>query len=703
MDIFETVFLKILNMSVTASYVILAVILVRLLLKRVPKVLSYALWSVAAFRLVCPVSFSSVISIFNIGALWAQRSGESGNVTQPSVNSGNSMANTQLYAAPSININSSTAIAEVHSADPMQIVLTTAVVLWCLGMAAMLVYSIISYITLSRSVKQAVRLEANVYECDGIQSPFVLGIIKPKIFIPFRMNEKDKVCILCHERHHIHRFDHVIKPLAFLVLTVYWFHPLVWLAYLLMCKDMEMSCDEKVISLLGTAAKRDYCLSLLSVSANRRLPVAGPLFFGETNAKTRIGNVLGFKKPKAWALMLAVVLCVAVAAACAADVKPDGIADVVPNEKPIESAGSSSPENAAADDNYDISGRYEFEENVYTNPLSSFMAMKGYMPSFEITDNNLSIVDMENDTVEYSGTVAPAIVSKDEFDALFEDEIVLEGMAPDISKFNQCQQYAVYTDDVNQLEYRLYRMDDEVWLAKMANSHLWSIYRLVKTGSESTVGGFDGPENAKVISESMVVDAQNIETGSNDRVIQYPVPGVKNNHSMYTEDEYAALMDLETDNYPGLCVNDFDAKAESVQKIYSGYNPNDENADFMKTLFYSATELVYAENNETPMISISTAANKRTDTNEYYGAELNYEIYWTISNKDKTTVGQRDDILNTCQNSIQSILESKNRDELKKNNMVSQLQSEYDGLAKKLSGASITLEIVIESLIPVSE
>lgn len=704
MDILETLFLKIIDMSVTASYVILAVFFVRLLLKSAPKVFSYALWSVAAFRLIFPVSFASVISIFNIGALLTPHSAAGGSVTQPLINSGNIVVAPQSPVSPSLITNPQAVNTQAQSANPIEIMITAAIVLWCLGMAVMLAYSIISYLKIRRGVKQAVRLEGNVYECDGIQSPFVLGIIKPKIYIPFRMNEKEKDCILCHERHHIHRFDHVIKPFAFLILAVYWFHPLVWLAYLLMCKDMEMSCDEKVIALLGTAAKRDYCLSLLSVGANRRLPVVGPLFFGETNAKTRIGNLLGFKKPKAWVLMLAVVLCVAVAAACAADVKTDGTADATPHEKPIESAVSSSPEDATADDNYDISGRYEFEENVYTNPLGSFIAMKGYMPFFEITNNNLRIVYMDYDTVEeYPGTVAPAIVSKDEFDALFEDEMVLEDMIPDISSYKQCRQYAVYTDDVNQLEYRLYLMDDEVWLAKMANSHLWSIYRLVKTGSESMVGGVDGPENAEVISENTVGGVQKIETGSHDKVIRYPAPGTENNHSGYTEEECATLMSLKTDDYRELSVNEFDTKAKSIQMIYDGYNLNDENADFMKTLFYSAMELVYAQNNETPMISISTAANKRTDTNEYYGAELNYAIYWTIANKDKTTVGERDDILNTCQNSIQSILESKNRDELQKNNIVTLLQSEYDALAKELSSAPISLKIVIESFSPEKE
>jgi hypothetical protein len=441
------------------------------------------------------------------------------------------------------------------------------------------------------------------------------------------------------------------------------------------------------------------------VGTRRHFPAASPLFFGETGVKTRVRNVLGFQKPKAWAMTIAVLLCVVLAAACAADANEPKTTDITPNNDPIVSEGTSQPEDSA-DAFGHIFGRYEFEENVYTNPLSSFYAMKGYMPHFDISDNGLRIVNQEYDTAEeYTGALEPIDISKEDFEALFENEIVLEGTFPDISVYEQCRQYAVYKDEYDRVKYRLYLMDDEVWLMKMANSHLWSIYQLVKSGdiSESTVGGADGPQNVQSISESTLDGEENTETGSRDEAVHYPAPGTDNNHSGYTEKEYEALMDLKTDDYRELSVSEFDTKAKSIQMIYNGYNPNDENVDFMKTLLYSTTELVYAENQETPIISISTAANKKTDMNEYYGAKLNYAIKWKIANKDITTVGERDDVLNTCQNSVQSLLESKNRDGLQKNNIVALLQTECDALAEKLSSQSISIEIVIESLSPVSE
>jgi|GEM_PF-2120777 len=533
MDVLETVLLKILDMSITASYVIMAVLLVRLLLKHAPKVFSYALWSVAAFRLVCPVSFSSVMSIFNIGTLPTPQSIEDAAI-QPTVSTGNMATMPQTSVPPALTNGHETIAAEAQSADPMQTVLTVAAVLWCLGVAVMLTYSIISYLKIRNSVKQGVRFEDNVYECDGIQSPFVLGIIKPKIYIPFRMNEKERSCILCHERHHIRRFDHVIKPFAFVILTVYWFHPLVWLAYIFMCKDMEMSCDEKVISLLGTAAKQEYSLSLLSVGTNRRLPVAGPLFFGESDVKSRVKNVLCFKKPKVWAVMLAVTVCVAAAVACTANAQTDKAEEVSPMETPAITR--TSPPVVGEPDAYDISGRYEFEENVYTNPLSSFFAVKGHMPYFDITDNALRIVDEEFDTVEkYAGTFAPADINEDDFEALFQNDIVVEGMMPDISVYKKCTQYAVFTDEYNRLEYSLYLMDDEVWLVSLNTDRVWSIYRLVKSGdiSESTVGGADGPENVvtdgitleicngKDVRESVLLTDSEAQSAIQDIIAQY--------------------------------------------------------------------------------------------------------------------------------------------------------------------------------------
>lgn len=213
--------------------------------------------------------------------------------------------------------------------------------------------------------------------------------------------------------------------------------------------------------------------------------------------------------------------------------------------------------------------------------------------------------------------------------------------------------------------------------------------------------GFTFAANANASIDNTQV--QRTEAGNNDEVVRYPTPGTFNNNSSYTDEEYAALMALKTEDYRELSVSEFDSKFVSVGMIYNGYNPNDENADFMKTLLYSSMELVYSESNETPMISISTGINKQMGNNEYYGAEMNFEIYWTISNEVEMTVGERDDILNACENSIQSTLEGKSRDELQSDDFATELKSEFDTLANELSNNSISLKIVFESLSLVNE
>ena len=445
-------------MGITASYVIAVVFVIRLLLRKTPKAFSYALWSTAAFRLVCPISFSSGFSIFNLDALFSTHDAVTASMP---IASGANLAAMPQMLVPSAPLPSA---AEQFGAPltagtgPMHSAAIAAAGVWCAGMLAMLVYSIISCLKIRRTVRSAVRLEGNVYECGGVASPFVLGMIKPKIYIPFRMSEIDKACILCHERHHIHRLDHVIKPLSFLILAVFWFHPLVWLAYFCMIRDMEMSCDEKALSQIGS--KRDYSLSLLSVSTCRHFPAAGPLSFGESAVKARVKNVLGYQKPKAWLLVIAVLLCVAAAVACSADkpVQQSAAQEEASKPKPQISAPVVEP----LSEDKGIEGVYEFGDNIYVNPLSSFIAVKGHMPYFEIAADKLRIIDPQNDTVEeIAGISEPADVSQEELNALFQNEILLNGFSvPDISVYSVCSQYAAYRGTY--VEYRVYQMDNEV-------------------------------------------------------------------------------------------------------------------------------------------------------------------------------------------------------------------------------------------------
>lgn len=324
----EAVFLKVLNMSITASYVIAAILVIRLLLKKVPKKYNYVLWSVVLFRLICPVSFSAIFSIFNArpfdmssaqsagGAVLQYVPADIGTMTIPQVSVGIPAANTVINET----IPASSALA--NSVNPIQTLIYAGTLLWCVGMAALLLYSVVSFIRLKHRMATAVLLEGNVYESEKIHTPFVLGFFRPKIYIPFGLDPRERAYILRHERYHLWRRDHLIKPFAFLTLTVHWFNPLVWLAFVLMSRDMEMSCDERVLSEYNGVAK-EYGSSLLTCATNRRFPAASPLAFGETSIKKRVKNVLKFKKPRRLAAILASLLCITVVTACVANPSTD--------------------------------------------------------------------------------------------------------------------------------------------------------------------------------------------------------------------------------------------------------------------------------------------------------------------------------------------------------------------------------------------
>ena len=323
----DAVFLKILNMSITAGWVIVAILLVRLLLRKAPKKYSYVLWSAAAFRLCCPVSFSSVFSLFRLklfdlttaqqadGAVFQHVPEQIGFTAQPTVDLG-------ISAAGTVVNGTLPAAEQVTSSSTLPSLISLASCIWIIGVFALLAWAVVSYVRLHSKMSTAVLLEGNVCQSDRVRSPFILGFVRPKIYIPFGLDEASLRYVLAHERCHLKRLDHLVKPFAFLLLAVHWFNPLCWLAFYLMGKDMEMSCDEKVLAGEGSISA-DYSTVLLSFAANRRFPVPVPLAFGETGAKSRIKNALNWKRPKVWVTLLAAVLCVAVIAACTADPAQD--------------------------------------------------------------------------------------------------------------------------------------------------------------------------------------------------------------------------------------------------------------------------------------------------------------------------------------------------------------------------------------------
>ena len=329
------------NMSLTASVVILAVLAVRLLLRRAPKVFSYVLWAVVLFRLLCPVSVTSAVSLLGaLGAPAQERTAVTSVVEYVPADIVRNMApavtplpQEPFPAEPGENIVStapSVTPPDAAPASPLSGPVAVLTLTWLTGMALLLLYSVVSLLRLRRRLVGAVRLEDNIYLADYIPSPFVMGLFRPKIYLPSTLTETERGYILRHEQYHLRRRDHVVKLLSFLALCVHWFNPLVWAAFILAGKDMEMSCDEAVVKELGEDIRADYSASLLSLATGRRIVAGMPLAFGEGDTGGRIRNLLNWKRPQPWIIAVCAVVCVGLIALCAANPKGSG----APTEDP---------------------------------------------------------------------------------------------------------------------------------------------------------------------------------------------------------------------------------------------------------------------------------------------------------------------------------------------------------------------------------
>lgn len=300
------IFLRIINMSISASYIVLAVLLLRSLLKKAPKWITVLLWGVVAVRLICPFSIESVLSLIPSAEVISP------NIMverEPAIHTGISVVNQAINPI----IGSTFAPDPTASANPLQIWIPVLALIWLIGMVGLVIYMIISYAGVKRRVGMAVLFRDNIYQSENVVSPFVLGVVKPKIYLPFHMDERDREHVVSHEMAHIHRRDHLWKPLGFLLLALHWFNPLMLLGYVLLCRDIELACDEKVIGALDHEARADYSQALLTCSVNRRMIAACPLAFGEVGVKDRIKSVLNYKKPALWIIIVSLVLCVVLA------------------------------------------------------------------------------------------------------------------------------------------------------------------------------------------------------------------------------------------------------------------------------------------------------------------------------------------------------------------------------------------------------
>ncbi|MBQ7961539.1 MAG: hypothetical protein IJ289_02980 [Clostridia bacterium] len=302
----DEVMIKLFNMSLTAVWLILAVIVLRLILKKAPKYINLIMWGLVGLRLVCPFTFESVLSLIPSAETIPS---DVAFVSSPSVDTGIDAVNEIINPA----VSDLAQVPYTIGYSPVDMLLRISFAVWAAGIIVMLVYSFISYLLLKRKVRICVRYDDNIYLCDNIKTPFILGVFKPKIYLPSDINASQIASVIAHEKSHIARLDHIWKPLGFVVMCIHWFNPFVWLSYNLFCRDIEYACDERVIKSMEREEKKDYSETLLSLSMPKKSFAACPLAFGETGVKGRIKSVLSYKKPALWVIIASVIAVIAVA------------------------------------------------------------------------------------------------------------------------------------------------------------------------------------------------------------------------------------------------------------------------------------------------------------------------------------------------------------------------------------------------------
>jgi beta-lactamase regulating signal transducer with metallopeptidase domain len=428
-------FLTILNMSLTASYVIIFVILVRLLLKKAPKVISYALWGVVAFRLIIPFSFESIFSLLPRNTNTVPIPHDIFYQQIPQINSGIKVVDSfvsESLPAPTVGA----------SANPLQIYyMEIGAYIWILGIMILLIYSLVSVLLLKRQLKSAQLIEQNIFEAKNLKTPFVLGLIRPKIYLPVGLKAEERNYILLHEQTHIHRKDHIIKILSFLILSIHWFNPLVWIAFMLMSMDMELSCDERVLKETNEDIKKPYANSLLLLAIDKHILNGSPLAFGEGTVKERIKNVLNYKKPRFWIIFFSIIFGATI-----------GIG-LIANPKSFASFNGSS---------------YRVKEILYQAPMYSFGYILDTAPQYSISSDYMlySKQITDEDWIMHDGLYRYEI-SRQELYTLFNPLSNNVHEAIDQTELI----YRTYTEDDNQTFYLVMQLKNgDVLLALGYNS-----------------------------------------------------------------------------------------------------------------------------------------------------------------------------------------------------------------------------------------
>lgn len=410
------VFIKLINMSIVAGWLVLAVLLLRLLLKKAPRWIFCVLWAFVALRLLIPFSVqsetSAVPSVDTIPP-------EIIYIEKPYIHSGLNTFNGVFNPIISDILSSPEAdnVIETEPKEtPAKKIIDIASVVWLCGMAGMAVYGIISYTLLKRKVREAVPKGKGIFICDNVTSPFIIGIFRPRIYLPSSVSETDAEMVIAHEKAHIKRKDHLWKPFGFILLAVYWFNPLLWVAYVTFCKDIESACDEKVIKKYGYEIKKQYSEALLNCSVSGKWITACPVAFGETSVKSRIKGVLNYKKPAFWVIIAAILACIAISVFF--------LTDPMDAEDDI----SIPPWCQTPDDEALVSVQLKGERKVYENGYYSSAFYPEYaLPQFAVTTDNrlLTSEKSENKGFESAwteiGTLVKTKLTKSNFDDICTD------------------------------------------------------------------------------------------------------------------------------------------------------------------------------------------------------------------------------------------------------------------------------------------
>lgn len=495
----DKVFIQVLDMSKTASLVILVVILARFFLKRAPKVFSYALWGIVLFRLLCPITIEVPVSV--LPKMTSVGQGYSLSEEEISVLGATEAA----YQAVGDALNGGLGIQHIRTTQKTESGMTYYVTsdwwsvwilfgqyVWVVGMVFLLLRSVVSFSKLRKQTEVSIHIKDNIYLADDVQAPFVMGLFRPRIYLPGNLQEKEQEYIILHEQHHIRRGDILWKTLAFVALMLHWFNPLVWLAFVMAAKDMEMSCDEAVLRTMGGEVRADYSASLLALATGRKVFSGTPLAFGEGDTKERIHNLSKWKKPVIGVVIAGVVICVILGICLLTNPRT--------NEPTMENEEMQQAIEQAVLHGEIVTGiTYVPYQCLYMNPLSSYAAMGGdsgckYVineDSFVIIQRGGAVmIDENGEPVEAEPYVIE--VPKWEWQEFpYTDEewasfYTFEGIGiPNISEIYDEMLYQPLQDGLF-----LLKMDEQLWLVDLKSNskmgtYLWSIYRLV---SEDVMG-----------------------------------------------------------------------------------------------------------------------------------------------------------------------------------------------------------------------